>query len=231
MTQQNVSAEPAPGRAKQDIRNPFFARLYHYVLGREGRKMVRCRRELLEGLRGTVVEVGPGNGPNFALYPTTVDRVIAVEPEPYLREKAAIAASNATVPVSVLAGSADDLPVGNDEADAVLLTLVLCSVPDQRRALGEVARVLKPTGELRVFEHVGAHQPAAQAALRAAEKVFWRRAFGNCHPTRHTLEAIEHAGFDTSGIERFVMQAGPLEPPLPYIRGVATPQSFSGDEL
>lgn len=180
--------------------------------------MVRCRRELLEGLSGTVVEVGPGNGPNFALYPTTVKRVRAVEPEPYLREKATIAARSAAVPIDVLAASADRLPVADGEADAVLL----CSVPDQCTALGEVARVLKPTGELRVFEHVGARQPIAQAALRAAEKLFWRRAFGNCHPTRNTLEAIERAGFDPSRIQRFVMQAGPLEPPLPYIRGVAT---------
>jgi hypothetical protein len=74
-----------------------------------------------------------------------------------------------------------------------------------------------------VFEHVGAHQPVAQAMLQAAEVTFWRRAFGNCHPTRHTLEAIQHAGFDVSGIRRFVMQASAMEPPLPFIHGIARP--------
>lgn len=208
-------------RSETDIRNPFFARLYHYVLGREGKKMVRYRRELLEGLTGVVVEVGPGNGPNFALYPGTVKSVVAVEPEPYLRQKAAEAARSAPVPISVVAGTADDLPVEDGEGDAVVLTLVLCSVPDQLSALAEAARVLKPRGELRVFEHVGAHQAIAQAVLKTAEATFWRRAFGNCHPTRHTLAAIQQAGFDVSGVRRFVMKASPVEPPLPYIHGTA----------
>jgi predicted RNA methylase len=92
----------------QDIRNPFFARVYHYVLGREGKKMTRLRSKLLEGLAGTVVEVGPGNGPNFPLYPDTVARVVAVEPEPYLREKASKAALSAPVPISVVAGTASN---------------------------------------------------------------------------------------------------------------------------
>ncbi len=220
-TEEETVADPQTTRREEDIRNPFFARLYHYVLGREGKKMVRYRRELLEGLTGVVVEIGPGNGPNFALYPGTVKRVVAVEPEPYLHQKATEAARSAPVPISVIAGTADDLPVEDGDADAVVLTLVLCSVPDQLSALAEAARVLNPRGELRVFEHVGADQAIAQAALKTAEVTFWRRAFGNCHPTRHTLTAIEQAGFDVSGVRRFVMKASPVEPPLPYIHGIA----------
>jgi len=113
------------------------------------------------------------------------------------------------------------LPVGDGEADAVVFTLVLCSVSDQERALAEAVRVLKPAGDLRVFEHVGARHSAAQAVLKAAEATLWRRAFGNCHPTRHTLAAIEQAGFDVSGVRSFAMKAGPVEPPLPYIHGIA----------
>jgi SAM-dependent methyltransferase len=200
MTTSSSNTQPGATATRRDIRNPFFARLYHYVLGREGTKMIRRRRELLEGLSGIVVEVGPGNGPNFTLYPPTVERVLAAEPEPYLREKAAIAAESAPVSISVLPGDADMLPVGDGEADVVLLTLVLCSVPDQRTALAEVARVLKPAGELRVFEHVGARQPAAQAVLRAAEKTFWRRAFGKSH-SRHArgdqASGLRHLGHPT----------------------------------
>lgn len=220
-TARNAATGRRSSPGDRDIRNPFFARIYHFVLAREGSRMVRLRRELLDGLSGVVVEIGPGNGPNFALYPGTVKRVLAIEPEPYLRQKAAEAARGVQVPISVVAGTADDLPIGDGQADAVVLTQVLCSVPDQARALAEATRVLKPTGELRVFEHVGAHQPLAQAALRTAEATFWRRAFGNCHPTRHTLTAIQQAGFDVSGVRRFVMRASPTEPPLPYIHGVA----------
>lgn len=221
IAEQTVRTSTVAAPSDHDIRNPFFARVYHYVLGREGKKMRRKRQQLLEGLAGVVIEVGPGNGPNFPLYPHTVERVVAVEPEPYLREKAGKTALRAPVPISVVSGTADNLPIGDGDADAVLLTLVLCSVPDQATALAEAARVLKPGGELRVFEHVGAHQPLAQTALKVAEATFWRRAFGNCHPTRHTLDAIEQAGFDVSNIRRFVMQGSTIEPPLPYIHGIA----------
>src|SRR5947209_7565138 len=85
---------------RAEIRNPFFARLYHYILQRKSsRRDVGCRRELLAGLSGTVVEVGPGNGPNFELYPATVGRVVAVEPEPFLREKAALVAGATAVSI------------------------------------------------------------------------------------------------------------------------------------
>jgi ubiquinone/menaquinone biosynthesis C-methylase UbiE len=179
--------------------------------------MRRFRAGLLSDMSGRVVELGPGNGPNFALYPDSVAEVVAVEPEPYLRAKAQEAAQRASVPVRVLDGRAEAIPVQDGWADAVVCTLMLCSVEDQARTLAEIRRVLRPEGELRLFEHVGAHNRVGQACLRAAEVTFWRRAFGNCQPTRHTLEAVEHAGFDTSSINN-IMQ--PL-PPLPHIVGTA----------
>ena len=214
-------AEPA-----QDIRNPFFARLYHHVLQRKDtRKDVTCRHELLEGLSGTVVEVGPGNGPNFEHYPSTVARVVAVEPEPFLREKAQAKAAGAQVPIEVVAGDAEHLPVDDGSADAVVLALVLCSVPDQARALAEARRVLRPGGELRVYEHVVAEHAFPRGLQKAAQATFWPRAFGNCHPARDTRAALEAAGFDTSGVRRFVMQVAAVEPPMPYILGRATPRA------
>src|SRR4051812_50128104 len=138
----------------QDIHNPFFARLYTGVLARGGPKGqdLACRREILAGLRGTVVEIGPGPGPNFARYPPEVERVIAVEPEPYLRAKATARAAEVATAVEVLPGDADALPVADGAADAVVLALVLCSVPDQARWLAQVRRVLRPGGAARGCE-------------------------------------------------------------------------------
>jgi len=204
-----------------DVRNPFFAWLYHHVLSRsETEPVVRARRRLLDGLVGRIVEVGPGNGPNFKLYPASVDEVVAVEPEPYLRARAGEAAVKASVSVSVVGGDAEHLPVEGGSVDAVVMALVLCSVPDQQRALTEVRRVLRPGGELRVYEHVIAENPIAKAAQRAAQATFWPRAFGGCHPARDTLAGLRTAGFDLSGVRRFVMRAGG-EPPMPYILGSA----------
>jgi ubiquinone/menaquinone biosynthesis C-methylase UbiE len=112
------------------------------------------RRRLLEGLRGTVVEIGAGHGLNFPLYPPEVSEVVAIEPEPTLRSKAETAAESLTVPIRVLAGIADELPLPDSSADAAVVSLVLCSVPAQEHALAEIRRVLRPEGELRFYEHV-----------------------------------------------------------------------------
>jgi ubiquinone/menaquinone biosynthesis C-methylase UbiE len=207
----------------RDIRNPFFARLYHLVLQRgEGERVTRCRRRLLDGTHGRVLEIGPGDGPNFALYPDSVEEVVAVEPEPYLREKAQLAATRVQTRILVLAGTADDLPVEDASIDTVVCALVLCSVPDQPSALREIRRVLRPGGELRLFEHVIAEQPVARLAQKAAQATFWPRAFGNCHPARDTLQSVASAGFDVSGVRRFLLFPGGVEPPLPHILGSAT---------
>jgi ubiquinone/menaquinone biosynthesis C-methylase UbiE len=200
------------------MRNPFFARLYAHILeplaARDGN-----RRRLLAGVRGRVVEIGCGAGVNFALYPPTVTEVIAVEPEPYLRERAQHAAASAPVTVRVVSGQADRLPVEDESIDAVVSSLVLCSVPEQATPLSEMRRVLRPGGELRFYEHVAARNRLGLAVQRAADATFWPRAFGNCHTTRDTQAAIEDAGFaiDQSRRLRFPQ----VEPPLPHIIGIA----------
>src|SRR5829696_5324061 len=98
------------------------------------------RTRLLEGLRGRVVEVGAGHGLNFAHYPGTVTEVVAIEPEPNLRADAEEAARAAPVPVTVLAGAAEELSMGDGEMDGAVTSLVLCSVADQAVALAEVHR-------------------------------------------------------------------------------------------
>jgi len=96
-----------------------------------------------------VIEVGAGNGINFANYPPEVTEVVAVEPEAYLREKAGQAAAAAPVPVQVVDGLADALPVPDESFDAAVFSLVLCSVPDQSRALREVHGIVTPAGPVR----------------------------------------------------------------------------------
>jgi ubiquinone/menaquinone biosynthesis C-methylase UbiE len=205
-------------RSPADIRNPFFARLYAHVLeplaARDGN-----RPRLLAGLHGKVVEIGCGAGVNFARYPLTVSKVIAVEPEPYLRERARQAAASAPVVVEVVGGQADGVPVEDESADAVVSSFVLCSVPDQASALAEMRRVLRPGGELRFYEHVAARNPLGLALQRAADATFWPRAFGNCHTTRDTQTAIEQAGFTVEQSSR--LRFPDVEPPLPHILGVA----------
>ncbi len=188
-------------------RHPLFARVYSRVvapaLARHGGDRVRGR--LLAGLHGTVVEVGAGDGANFTLYPDTVRRIVAVEPEEYLREKAA---GHADERVELRDAVAEHLPLGTAEADAVVACLVLCSV-DQPAALAEAARVLRPGGELRFLEHVRAPQPGARRTLqRALDATVWPRLAGGCHLSRDTLGAIEAAGFTVTGVEQITLPEG-----------------------
>jgi ubiquinone/menaquinone biosynthesis C-methylase UbiE len=182
------------------------------------------RRRLLAGLTGTVVEVGAGHGLNFPHYPAQVTEVIAVEPESTLRSAAEAAAGNAGVPVRVVAGVADELPVADGSADAVVASLVLCSVPDQQHALAEIRRVLRPEGELRFYEHVIARRHPKRLLLQALDHSgLWPAISGGCHPARDTTAAIARAGFEIEEIERFGFAAQRFQPAIPHILGRARP--------
>lgn len=178
------------------VHHPLFARFYTHVLARNEPEELRAYRdELLAGLSGRVVEVGSGPGANFPHYPAGVTEVVAVEPEAYLREQAVEAAQAAAVPIRVLDGVADALPLGDGSCDAAVACLVLCSVPDQARALAELRRVLKPGGELRFLEHVRGSTPRMARWQRAVDRTVWPHLFGGCHTARATVTAIEAAGF------------------------------------
>jgi ubiquinone/menaquinone biosynthesis C-methylase UbiE len=130
------------------------------------------RRELLAGLTGRVVELGAGSGINFPFYPATVEHVLAVEPEPLLRAECIKNAAQAAVPVRVVDGVSGQLPADDETLDGAVASLVLCSVPDQERALAEFRRVLRPAGELRFYEHVVAHNKLAASLQRMADAAF-----------------------------------------------------------
>src|SRR5690242_15087511 len=115
---------------KSLVKNPLFARYFNrFAARREERGNRELRQELLSGVSGRVIEVGAGNGLNFAQYPRAVREVVAVDPEPYLRDRAARAAA-AAVPIRVTDGTAEDLPAADGEFDAVVVSGLLCSVPD-----------------------------------------------------------------------------------------------------
>jgi ubiquinone/menaquinone biosynthesis C-methylase UbiE len=205
------------------VSKPRFAKMYMKAAARADQRGADAhRRRLLEGLSGRVVEVGAGHGINFQHYPATVTGVLAIEPEGTLRATAEDAAKSAPVPVTVVEGTADALPLGDGEADAVVVSLVLCSVPDQATALAEARRVLRPGGEIRFYEHVIARCQPKRTILQFADRSgLWPKIAGGCHPARDTGAAIEAAGFTTERCERFGFSASALEPKIPHILGVA----------
>lgn len=215
------AARPAPA-ASDTISHPLFARVYARLARAGERGVAREHREqLLAGARGRVIEVGAGSGTNFAYYPDTVEEVLAVEPEPYLRERASAAAQQARVRVSLIAGRAESLPVEDGAFDVAVMSLMLCSVRDQDAALAEAFRVLRPGGELRFYEHVVSHSLSSARVQRIADATLWPLIAGGCHMARDTRFSIEHAGFQVERCERFTFSPGPFVPALAHILGSA----------
>jgi SAM-dependent methyltransferase len=175
------------------VENPFFARLWTFLAEHESEQVRALRRENLAGLSGRVLEVGAGTGTNFVLYPTSVEEVIAIEPEPRLTAAAQRTATTAPVPVTVSDSTVEELDPGGS-FDAVVCSLVLCSVDDLDSVLRQLFSLLRTGGELRYFEHV------ASGGIRGrlqqlADATVWPRLFGNCHTHRDTETAIINAGF------------------------------------
>lgn len=185
------------------LQHPRFARAYEWISRWEDEHGgIELRRRLLAPLAGTVIEVGAGNGRNFAHYPPAVTSVVAVEPEARLREQATRRAEAAAAPVRVVPGRAERLPGGDGEYDAAVLSLVLCSIADPAAALGEVGRVLRPGGTLRFYEHVRSQRRGA-ALVQDVVTPVWSRLGGGCHLNRDTAATIRAAGFEIVELDRF----------------------------
>jgi ubiquinone/menaquinone biosynthesis C-methylase UbiE len=180
------------------------------------------RRKLLAGLSGRVLEIGSGDGRSFEHYPPEVTSLLAVEPDPTARESAAGRARDAAVPIEIVDGVAEELPAEDGSVDAVVVMGVLCSVRDPAVVLREARRVLEPSGELRVWEHVRSTHVLFRGLQRMLDRLFWTRALGGCETTRDTEAAIRAAGFRIEQLERGFHSSSLLTiTSAPYIHGVA----------
>ncbi|MGW2420842.1 class I SAM-dependent methyltransferase [Streptomyces sp. NPDC001709] len=210
--------------ARSPVHHPLFARYYARVsVSAETRLgMAGIRERLLAGLSGRVIEIGAGNGLNFAHYPGTVAEVVAIEPEPLLRQLALESALRAQVPVDVVPGAAEALPVKSEAFDAAVLSLVLCSVRDVSRTLSEVRRVLRPGGQVRFFEHGRGGGHLMTLTQRSLDRTLWPALTGGCHLARQPVAALRGAGF-TLGPQRQVLlpENGPALPTSYCTLGVA----------
>ena len=200
----------------------MMAAMYDRTMrGTEEACLNEWRGTLLRGLEGDVLEVGAGTGLNLPLYPTTVTRLVMSEPDPHMRQRLARKAATETVAqVEVSDATLENLPMPAESFDAVVSTLVLCSVPGLDAAVAEIYRVLRPGGKFVFLEHVAAEDRPRRLKWQRRVEPFWKWFAGNCHLTRITEAAIAAAGFEFDEIERESMRkAMPLV--RPTIRGVA----------
>lgn len=156
--------------------------------------MTVLRRHAVEGLHGTVLEIGFGSGLNVPVYPPEVTHVYAVDPATVGRKLAAKRLAASPVHVEFVGLDGQSIPLPDASCDSALSTYTLCTIPDPARALAEVRRVLKPGGTFHFVEHGIAPDPEVVVKQRRIEPVNKRLA-GGCHLTRDHWSLVEAAGF------------------------------------
>ena len=179
------------------------------------------RKSLLKNLSGEVLEFGCGTGANLEFYPNTVKHLVFAEPCQYMRQQLQINLARCQhLDVTVLDYDGNAIPAPNDSFDAVISTLVLCSVSNPLQTLSEIYRVLKPQGKLVFIEHIASTNNPKRFKWQKRLEPFWKIIGCGCHLTRPTEKTIIQAGFQLQEITRESMRG---VPPVvrPSIRGIA----------
>ncbi len=184
----------------------FNSRLNAWLLSMGGDRYNQLtdkrKRSLFSDLTGSILEIGPGAGANLKYYPDEVF-LRGLEPNPYMQDYLREKGQKLDKPIKIITGQAESIPLDDESVDAVVCTLVLCSVTDVQKALSEIKRVLKPGGVFLFMEHVAAPQHTFSRIIQRWIKPFWKKMADGCHPDRETWKAIETAGFSQVNIDHF----------------------------
>ena len=198
----------------------FMAAIYdRFMRNSEQACLQAWRAELLRDAKGDVLEIGAGTGANLPHYHSAA-RLVLAEPDPHMRKILSRRMSSDDRAGEVIDATVEDLPVPDGSFDVVVSTLLLCSVPDQARALGEIRRVLRDGGSLVFIEHVAAHDNPGRLRWQRRVEPVWKILADGCRLTRDTRAALVDAGFVIEIIQQESMRkAWPWL--RPTIRGVA----------
>ena len=178
--------------------NWLFPRLLDCVM--QQKQMLPFRQRIGLAASGRVLDVGIGSGLNLPFYTGPIDRVIGVDPSPELLRFAEKRASQASVPIELLRGDGEALPIEDKSIDTAVVTFTLCTVCNPAATLGEVRRVLKPSGRLLFAEH-GRAPDAGVARWQDRITPVWKHVAGGCHLNRKPDDLMRSAGFAVEALE------------------------------
>jgi len=191
----------------------LFAALYDTVSkGSEEAGMREERRQHLAGATGETIEIGAGTGLNLEHYPDAVTRLVLAEPDQHMRRRLQQRLDNLGRQAEIVDASVERLPFPDGTFDTAVVTWVLCSVPDQSKALAEIARVLKPDGRLLFIEHVRSDDPKV---AKRQDRIRPLYNLVGCNPNRDTLAAIESSPLRVESVEHGEVPKAPkVERPM-----------------
>jgi ubiquinone/menaquinone biosynthesis C-methylase UbiE len=186
------------------MRSYFMAKFYDATMQKmEDACLKSWRSELLSGICGDILEIGSGTGANLRHYREAAGRIVLAEPDMHMRNllKQKIE-THAMTGVAAEDSPAEKLNFPDNSFDAVVSTLVLCSVNSVEAALKEIRRVLKSGGKFYFIEHVLAKDSPHLIKWQKLVQPLWICVCGNCHTTRDTERHIADAGFDFDTLDR-----------------------------
>lgn len=197
----------------------FAAGYDHFMSGPEKATLRPHREALIPRARGRVLEIGGGTGANLPFYGDDVESLTITEPEAPMARRLDEHVRVERPGTTVLRAPAEDLPFEDGAFDAVVSTLVLCTVDDQPRALRQLRRVLRPGGRLLFIEHVRSDDPRLARWQDRLNGLQLRLGHG-CNCNRPTLDTITSSGFEVAEVDQDVLRKAP---PIvrPLIVGVA----------
>lgn len=217
----DIEAPPSP---VPGLWTRVFAVVYDPVLWTGERVGMRThRRELLRHARGRTVELGSGTGLNLAHYPDDLDELVLTEPDAAMRARLTRKLRRRGHAARVLDAPAERLPFADSSVDTVVSTLVLCTVAAPELALREIARVLRPDGQLLFIEHVRSDSPRL-AAWQDRLAAPWRRFAEGCHCNRATVALIEGGALEIDELREASWRGMPRIV-RPLVAGRARPKS------
>lgn len=190
----------------------FYSRyiLPHFINCACGtRPIQRQRAKVAPLVEGVVLELGFGSGHNMTfLDPARIEKLYAVEPEKGMRALSAKAAAHAPFPIEVRGETAETLAIPEQSVDTLLLTYVVCTIPDPVSALRASRKFLKPGGRVVFCEHGLAPDADVQKTQRSVEPL-WKRLAGGCHLTRDIPALIRESGYAIDHMDQMYLPKTP----------------------
>jgi ubiquinone/menaquinone biosynthesis C-methylase UbiE len=206
-------------KLKPGLRKRFFAWVLKKSDALNHKLYGPFKRKLFQGLKGLVVEIGPGTGVNFNYFPLGI-QWIGIEPNQAFHETLHQQALKAGIDAKILTADALNIPLPDHTADVLICTLVLCSIKDPAKTIAELKRVLKSGGGLIFIEHVAAPK---KTGLRRAQNIFnpFNKLIADgCNCNRETWTIIENAGFKEIDLSHQILK-GAFKLSSPHIIGYA----------
>lgn len=167
----------------------ILPRLIHLAM--KAKRLDPYRERVAGAAAGRVLEIGMGSGLNLPFYSDRAE-IVGLEPHAKLREMAG--------PVTLLAGSAEQIPLESASIDSIVTTWTLCSIPDVATALREMRRVLRPEGRLLFVEHGLAPEAEVQRTQHRWTPL-WGKFTGGCHLNRPIDRLLIDAGFEIEALQ------------------------------